>query len=348
LTLSPNVSEEAFASESGFQFLTPNDLTEFQQLLGKYRDQARICAGGTDLLVQITEGVFHPTHVLSTSRLQGFNKIELDQGVLTIGSLATIREIERSGIINDMFPVLSEAAHEVASIQIRNVATLGGNLCQNLKCAEYNQSHIGEFMRESIKPCFKAGGKACIAPVDSVRHVVTEKGICRAPFTSDIGLALHCLDASLTVASERGERTVPIRQFYKGPFEFDLSTDEFVKQATVKSKVSRLGSGFAKYKQTANGYGVVSVAASILFETDNSTCRSADVSIGGVATTPYKASEAESVLVGERIEPKTIAEACNKILESARQRGAARYFKISMARSLAKTALEKAAGRVVM
>ena len=336
-------TEQTFASESRFQYLAPNNLTELAELLGKYLGQARICAGGTDLLVQITEGVFHPTYLLSTSRLYGLDRIESKEGILTIGSLATIRAIEKSPITNETFPVLAEAAHEVGSIQIRNVATLGGNLCQNIKCAEYNQSHISEFMRQSIRPCLKAGGTGCIAPIDSVRHTVVGKGICRAPFASDLGLALHCLDGSLTVVSTRGERIIPVRQFYNGPFEFDLKDDEFITQASVSTEEPRLGSGFAKYKQTANGSGIVAVAASILLEKDNTTCRSATISIGGVAPTPYRASEAESLLEGKRVRGEAIEKSCNKILETVRQRGPARSFKIALARSLAKTALEKAA-----
>jgi CO/xanthine dehydrogenase FAD-binding subunit len=340
-------AEQVLASESRFQYLTPNSLTEFAELLGKYREQAKICAGGTDLLVQIAQGVFHPTYVVSTSRLDGFDKIELHEDAFKIGSLTTIRTIEKSRIVNQTFPVLAQAAHEVASIQIRNVATLGGNLCQNIKCAEYNQSHIGEFMRESIKPCFKAGGAACIAPFDSIQHVVVEKGICRAPFVSDLGLALYCLDASLTLISEKGERAVPIRKFYRGPSEFDLKEDEFLKQATVPIKGSRLGSGYAKYKQTANGYGVAAAAVSILLEEDNSTCRSATITIGGVATTPYNALEAASLLEGRRVNGEVIEQACGKILESTRHREMTRSFKVSVARSLVKSALEKAVMRGV-
>ncbi len=334
--------EQASTSDSRFQYFAPTSLTEFTELLEKNYDHAKICAGGTDLLVQITQCALQPKYVVSTSHLEGFDKIELNEDALNIGSLTTVRAIEKSRIINQTFPVLSEAAHEIGAIQIRNVATLGGNICQNLKCAEYNQSHIGQFMRESIKPCLKAGGTACIAPFDSLRHVVVEKGICRAPFVSDLGLALHCLDSSLTILSRRGERIVPIRQFYFGPSEFDLKEDEFVKQATVSINGSRSSSGFAKYKQTANGYAIVAVAASILFETDNSTCRKASISIGGVAPSPYEAVEAESLLEGKKIDGELIAQASRAILESVKHRGVARSFKISLARSLAKAALEKA------
>ena len=276
LGTSPNPSdsetEQIPVPDTRFRFMTPRNPAELVKLLGEYQGQARICSGGTDVLVQITEGVFHPTYLLSTSRVSGLDGVKFSEGVLTIGSLATIRSIEKSPFINQTFPVLAEAAHDIASTQIRNVATLGGNLCQNIKCAEYNQSHVSEFMRESIQPCFKAGGKMCIAPIDSLRHVVLVRGTCRAPFTSDLGLALHCLDASLSVTSTKGERTVPIRQFYKGPFEFGLGEDEFITQATVSTSGRRLGSGFAKYKQTANGYGIVAVAASMQLEGDGSTC----------------------------------------------------------------------------
>jgi xanthine dehydrogenase YagS FAD-binding subunit len=320
----------------------PENLSQLTDLLSRHRGEARIFAGGTDLLVQIREDVLHPKHVLSTKNLPGLDKIELAKGSLKIGSLATVRAVEKSSVILGEFPVIAEAAQGIASIQIRNVATIGGNLCQNIKCAQYNQSHINEFMRRSMPRCYKKGGSACLAPVDSLHHSITDHEVCRASFVSDLGLALHCLDASLIVTSKKGEREVPIRKFYKGPAEFDLENDEFVRQVVVSKSNSRMGTAYAKYRQAANGYGIVTAAASVALDS-SLRCRVVRISVGGVAPIPHIATEAEKCLKGQVVNQSTIEEASRKVLESVKARGPAGAFKIAMARNLVKTVLGKAA-----
>ena len=194
-----------------FQLHRPRTLDE---ALGIVRNDAasvsdarawRMLAGGTDLLPSMRQSLFEPTHVLdlrSVKELKGIRRTE--QGI-EIGALTTLREIEHSEVLRVLYPVLVEAAKTVASPVIRNMGTLGGNICLDTRCLWYNQSLA---WRKSCGFCIKKDGDLC--------HVAPGGRKCWAAFSGDTPPALLCLTAEIEIASPKGTRRMPLQDFYTG------------------------------------------------------------------------------------------------------------------------------------
>ena len=194
---------------SEFQLLRPPNLTHALAILNEYAGEGaratRILAGGTDLLPSMRQKLFEPEHVLDIRRIPELKGIrETDQGT-EIGALTTLHEIEHSELLRARYPVLVEAARTVASPLIRNMATIGGNICLDTRCLWYNQSLS---WRKSCGFCIKKDGDLC--------HVAPGGTKCWAAFSGDTPAALLCLDAQIEIASASETRVIPLRDFYTG------------------------------------------------------------------------------------------------------------------------------------
>jgi 4-hydroxybenzoyl-CoA reductase subunit beta len=192
-----------------FQLFRPRTLADAVALLslnaGEGARATRVLAGGTDLLPSMRQKLFQPDYVLDlrlANELRGIR--ETDEGV-EIGALTTLREIEHSELLKRDYPVLVEAAKTVASPLIRNMSTIGGNVCLDTRCLWYNQSLQ---WRKSCGFCIKKDGDLC--------HVAPGGTKCWAVFSGDTPPALLCLDAQIEIASTSGTRRIPLRDFYTG------------------------------------------------------------------------------------------------------------------------------------
>ena len=187
-----------------FQLARPRTLLEAVAFL-RENGSSRILAGGTDLLPSLRQKLFEPEHVLDIRRIPDLKGIrETEQGI-EIGSLTTLSEIERSSILKRNYPVLTEAAKTVASPVLRNMGTIGGNICLDTRCLWYNQSLA---WRKSCGFCIKKDGDLC--------HVAPGGTKCWAAFSGDTPPALLCLDAEIEIVSAEGERRIALRDFYSG------------------------------------------------------------------------------------------------------------------------------------
>jgi 4-hydroxybenzoyl-CoA reductase subunit beta len=170
------------------------------------RVPVRLIAGGTDLIPSMRQKLFEPEFVLDLrgiSELRGIRP--LPNGGVEIGALTTLREIERSDFLRQHYPVLTEAAATVASPVLRNMGTIGGNICLDTRCLWYNQSLT---WRKGCGFCIKKDGDIC--------HVAPGGTKCWAAFSGDTPPALLCLDAELELASAAGSRRIALRHFYTG------------------------------------------------------------------------------------------------------------------------------------
>jgi len=166
----------------------------------------RIIAGGTDLIPSMRQKLFEPQYVLDLRRIDALRGIRpLPDGGVEIGALTTLREIERSRFLRQHYPVLSEAAATVASPVLRNLGTIGGNICLDTRCLWYNQSLA---WRKSCGFCIKKNGDLC--------HVAPGGTKCWAAFSGDTPPALLCLDAEIEIAGASGTRRLPLAKFYTG------------------------------------------------------------------------------------------------------------------------------------
>lgn len=189
-----------------FKLLRPRTVADAIEYLDKYGPNARVLAGGTDLIPSMKQKLFEPQYVLdlrAIAELCGI-KPQPDGGV-EIGALTTIRAIERSGYLREHFPVLSEAAATVASPVLRNMGTIGGNVCLDTRCLWYNQSLT---WRKGCGFCIKKDGDLC--------HVAPGGTKCWAAFSGDTPPALLCLNAEIEISSPDGTRRLALPDFYTG------------------------------------------------------------------------------------------------------------------------------------
>jgi 4-hydroxybenzoyl-CoA reductase subunit beta len=189
-----------------FKLLRPHSVEEAVGNLNQHVGNIRVLAGGTDLIPSMRQKLFEPLFVLDLrgiAALRGIN--QMDDGSVEIGALTPLRAIERSGFLHQHYPVLTEAAATVASPVLRNMGTIGGNICLDTRCLWYNQSFT---WRKGCGFCIKKDGDLC--------HVAPGGTKCWAAFSGDTPPALLCLDAEIEIASASGSRRVKLNDFYTG------------------------------------------------------------------------------------------------------------------------------------
>jgi len=165
------------------------------------RDNITLLAGGTDLIPLIKYGVKKPSCLLDLKRISSLKSVAFRENGLFIGSMVTLSEIVRHPLIHQYLPALAESARRVASPQIRNLATLGGNLLQERRCLYFNQS---EYWRKNISPCLKLGGEVC--------HQAPKSKTCRALYYSDTAPVLLAFDAQAEFEERGGLKVIPLRE----------------------------------------------------------------------------------------------------------------------------------------
>ena len=189
-----------------FKLLRPRTVDEATGYLAKYASNVRVLAGGTDLIPSMRQKLFEPRYVLDIRHIPELKGIlrRIEAGV-EIGALTTLTAVERSDFLRQHYPVLTEAARTVASPLLRNMGTIGGNICLDTRCLWYNQSLT---WRKGCGFCIKKDGDLC--------HVAPGGSKCWAVFSGDTPPALLCLNAEIEIASPAGRRRVPLREFYTG------------------------------------------------------------------------------------------------------------------------------------
>ena len=189
-----------------FKLLRPRTTDEAIAFLGKHAGNIRVLAGGTDLIPSMRQKLFEPEYVLDLGGVLELRGIRpQDDGTVEIGALTTIRSIEQSMYLRQHFSVLTQAAEAVASPVLRNMGTIGGNICLDTRCLWYNQSLT---WRKGCGFCIKKDGDLC--------HVAPGGTKCWAAFSGDTPPAFLCLQAQIEIAGPNGKRRVPLQDFYTG------------------------------------------------------------------------------------------------------------------------------------
>src|SRR6266446_6699419 len=195
-----------------FKLLRPRTVEEAISLLGECSRHAgeaaraiRIVAGGTDLIPSLQQKLFEPQHVLDIRHIPELKGIRQTEEGTEIGALTTLTQIEHSDFLRQHYSVLAEAAKTVASPILRNMGTIGGNICLDTRCLWYNQSLT---WRKSCGFCIKKDGDLC--------HVAPGGTKCWAAFSADTPPALLCLEAEIEIATASGTRRIPLSEFYTG------------------------------------------------------------------------------------------------------------------------------------
>ena len=282
-----------------FTYMNATNVTQVPSLLssGKW-GETMIIAGGTDLLGELKEYIETPKTLINLKTIPGLDQIRSDGSGLTNGALTTIAKIAANPTIKENYAVLSQAAASVASPQIRNVGTLGGNLCQRPRCWYY---------RDPETICLKKGGGSCYALSGLNKyHSIFGGGPVYIVHPSDTAPALIALGAEVKIFGPEGERRMPLEDFFvlptpRNPFrENVLKPREIVVEIRVPKPNPNSKSFYLKVREKGSfDFALASVAG--VFEMNDGSCEKAHIVLGGVAPAPWRSEEAEIALQGKQI-----------------------------------------------
>jgi xanthine dehydrogenase YagS FAD-binding subunit len=298
-----------------------------------------IMAGGTELLNWMKEGIVTPGRLVDIGRLDGLTSIEADEKRLWIGALARMADIALHDAVRRDYPVIAEALLQSASAQIRNMASLGGNLLQRTRCP-YFRAEV-ELACNMRRP-----GSGCSALEGEDRHaaIFGWTAHCIATHPSDVAVALAALDAIVHVRGTGGARAVPIADFYRGPDrETALGAGELITAIEVPASAAARRSHYLKVRERAS-YEFALVSAAVGLDVDGLQVREARIALGGVAAMPWRLPAAEDALCGVSLmnEP-ALRRAVELGLADARPRRR-NGFKVELATRAVVRALQVAGG----
>ena len=287
----------------GFDYYKVTTVSQAAALLDRYKETAVLLGGGSDRLAMMKDRLEgaklkSPRHVLDITGVKEMSYIKEEKDRLKIGAATTLSEIGSSAILGEKYPVIAQAAAQVGVPQIRNVATLGGNLCQRPRC--------WYFRGRLFVDCLRKGGGTCYAQAgENQYHAIFGNDTCCMVHPSDMAVALAAFGAKVEIAVARGRRTVPIDQFYVKPEKSILKETillpmELVTGVEVPSPPPGSKGVFLKLKERqAFDFAIVSVAAAVVLKGD--TVSEARLVLGGVAPFPYRARATEAALKGKKL-----------------------------------------------
>lgn len=327
-----------------FEWTNPANINEAVKLLnvaspGDIDEAPRPIAGGQDLLTTMKDYTSRPVRLVNLKNISGLNSITLNTRGLTIGALVTLTELEEHAGVRKSFPGLAEAAHSIATPQIRNLGTVGGNLCQRPRCWYFR-------LEEVI--CLKKGGSECYAASGENKYnAIIAGGPSYIVHPSDLAPMLVALGATVTVTGATGKRVIPLDKFFTLPSEGNirrenvLKNDDIITQISVPASALGERSTYLKFKERESLDFALASAAVALRLGPNQTVRDARIVLGGVAPIPWRVPAAEKFLVGKKLTPDVLAETGKIALAEAKPLEKNAY-KVPLAQTLVRRALAKA------
>ncbi len=278
-----------------FAFERAATLVQAIQLAGD--PATSVVAGGTEVVNWIKEGIAAPRRLVDISRLSGLDGIQADGQGLRIGALARMSSIAADPVVRRDFPAVAQALLQSASPQIRNAATIGGNLLQRTRCPY--------FRAEVELPCNKrrpGSGCAALAGADRFAAIFGWSSTCLATHPSDVAVALVALDATVHVEGPAGTRAIPMDALHRLPGEdpereTTLAPGEIVTAVAIPASSAARRSHYLKVRERAS-YEFALVSAAVGLDLDGNEIREARIALGGVAAKPWRMPEAEAALRG--------------------------------------------------
>jgi xanthine dehydrogenase YagS FAD-binding subunit len=319
-----------------FSYIAPTSVDEAVEALAAAGPGAKFLAGGTTLYDLIKLGVERPAVLVDVSRLAELDTISTTgPDHLVFGAGARMADVAADPVVRRDYPALSESLWRAASQQLRNMATVAGNLLQRTRCS---------YFRETMFPCNKRQpGSGCAARegIDRAHAVLGGSDACIATYAGDWPVALLAFDAVVDVVSPRGSRTVALADLHLDPGqtpdrEHTLDADELI--------VRVRGSTYLKVRDRESyAFALASAAVGLTFDAQGQVdeCR---IALGGVATRPWRAQGAERALIGQPLTERTARAAGEAALAGARP-GTHNAFKIELAKRTVAEALRIAAER---
>jgi xanthine dehydrogenase YagS FAD-binding subunit len=342
-----------------FAYARATDLT---QAVAALADGATAIAGGTELLNWMRLGIADPDAVVDVGHLAELRGITVEGDVLRIGALATLNEIGESEQVRTTAPVLSQACLAAASAQLRNLATIGGNVLQKTRCPYFRVEAAAAGAMPW--PCNKrAPGTGCAARESGYARLALFGGTdeCVATQPSDPAVALAALDATVHVAGADGPREIPMTDFHltqeearrahPPPPQGDAASavpenrlrrgELIVAYSVPVGDVSRRSAYLKVRERESYEYALVAAAAAVAL--DGARIRAARIALGSVAQKPWRLTPAETALAGQTLDQSSVDRALEAALAAARP-PAGNEFRVTLARNAARRALLTAGG----
>ena len=299
-------------------------------------------AGGTDMVQLLQEYVRRPERLVSLAGLLD-NRIEAGPQGLRLGAAATMAEVAAHPAVIQQFPVISEALLNSASPQVRNQATMGGNLLQRTRCPYFRD--VGYSACNKRSP---GSGCAAIGGENRWHAVLGTSDSCIAANASDLAVALVALDAAVEVRAAAGQRSVPLIDFHRLPgttphIETVLEPGDVIIAITVPASPAARRSHYLKVRDRAS-FEFAVVSAAVALDMDGARIRQARVALGGVGTKPWRVPRVEAALTGATLDPAALRRAAALAAQGAQGRGH-NDFKIELMQRAIVRAVETAGGR---
>ena len=307
------------------------------------RDAAKFIAGGTNLVDLMKCDVERPAHIVDVNALP-MAAIEQVPGGVRIGALARMADVAQHPIILQNFPVVSEALLASASPQIRNAASIGGNLMQRTRCPYFREL--------TWTPCNKrnpGSGCSAIEGENRLHAILGTSDACIATHPSDLAVSFAALDAVITLRGTGGERQVPATEFHLLPghtpnIEHDLKHGEMITSVFIPDAAHAKHSSYLKIRDRS-AYEFALTAAAVGLHISGGSIQSARVALGGVGTKPWRGRNAEAILTGQRPSAELFRNAAEAELTKSVSYGQ-NGFKIELAKRTLVRALTDLAGGV--
>lgn len=296
-----------------FDYIRPESLQEASRLLADKGGAARLMAGGTDLLPRMKYDLLSCDSLVSLGGISVQEPELGPDGGLRVHAMMRLADLAANPLVVQHAPCLAEAALEVASNQVRQMATLGGNLCQDARCLFYNQAHTYQFM----EPCFKRGGDLC--------YFMPKGKKCWAVFMSDTATALIALGAEVELINKAVIRKLPLLELYSGDSSAPLTLlPGEILQSVIVPPISGFpgrarGSAFIKFAMRGGvEFAGLNVAASLSLKDNGGACGEAIVAVGAVGSAPLLAKKAGQSLSGRTVNDESLDAVAAKAAEEIR------------------------------
>jgi CO/xanthine dehydrogenase FAD-binding subunit len=302
-----------------FDYVRASDISTALQDVGL--PETRFLAGGTTILDLMKCGVERPARLIDISYLQGLNDITVGAQQIHIGALAKMSHVAADTQIQSQAPALSEALWRAASAQIRNMASIGGNLLQRTRCTYFRDP-------AAYPECNKrnpGSGCAALNGINRNHAVLGGSDACIAVYPGDLAVALVAFDAAVLIRGET-DRRVTADDFYRLPgsrpdIEHDLSTGEMIVGVEVPVVPALKRSHYLKVRDRASyEFAAASAAVGLEFEDDGHTIKDVRIALGGVGTKPWRARQVEHALIGKPFTEKVLRDAARHAVDGAQAR----------------------------
>jgi xanthine dehydrogenase YagS FAD-binding subunit len=321
-----------------FEYVSPHTRAQAIELWGASRGNAEILAGGTDLLALMKDDVIAPKRLINIKEIHDLHGVSSNAQELRIGALTTLGDLADDATVRQNYPALAEALLEAASPQIRNQATLGGNLCQRPRCW-YFRNGFGLLPKNET-------GKELVAEGENRYHAILgNEGPAKFVSPSTLVPILIAYGAKVRLEGPKGKRELPLEKFFvipksDGEREHDLRPNEIVTEVVIPPALDVRAAHYEIRQKEAFDWPLA--VAGVALKMRGSNVQSARIVMGYVAPVPWPSPEAEQALVGQPINKDTARRAAEAALANAKPLSHNAY-KVHLARVALRRAIFKAA-----